>query len=660
MVRKFWFSFTATVMLAAGSPVGAQERRGAAPPRLDVEHYTIEAEVNPRTQTLAATVQVRFVPLEDNLTTATFELNNALNVSRITDAAGQQVPASRLQQDFSVRLNFPGALSKGKPQTVTFAYDGQLTGQEESPVYGIKFAAIKPDAAFLLYPARWFPVNGYTTDRYTYDLKVSVPAGYRVIASGIEESPDRSAPDKVAYKFRFTNPSFPGSIAVVQGDGQRVTEQGLTMSVYFRESKDMAGAYGEETARIMTYLTSVYGLPPQSSLALVETEAGTPNGYPAPGILFLSPRGIGKSANPRLLANQVARQWWGTLLSPATRNHMWIENGGARYAELLYIEHAHGAAAMEAELRDTYIEALTVENPPLIQAARFEDYSPEYWATTAAKGAAVFQMLRHTIGDEAFFKAMKALPNQFSWKSITTDQFRQVVEQAAGQNIGWFFLQWIESSGAPEFKLEYTVFRTTKGFRVMGKVSQDLDTFRMPVELRIETEGNPEDKRIEVVGTSSEFIVETFGKPKKVVLDTNNRVLRYSNPIRVAVAIRRGEMFAEVGEFTDALKEYQKALDVNRNSSLAHYRVAEIFMLQNNLQSAANEFRQVLDGDLEPKWTEVWSHINLGKIFDMTGQRDRAVNEYQLAARTKDNSQNAQEELAKYIKQPYERPRRSN
>ena len=154
-----------------------------------------------------------------------------------------------------------------------------------------------------------------------------------------------------------------------------------------------------------------------------------------------------------------------------------------------------------------------------------------------------------------------------------------------------------------------------------------------------------------------EFIVETFGKPKRIVIDPNNRVLRYSPQMRVAVAIRRGEMFAEIGEFTDALKEYQKALDVSRNSSLAHYRVAEVFMLQNNYQSAANEFREALNGDLEPKWTEVWAHINLGKIFDITGQRERAVNEYTLAMRTKDNSQGALEEASKYLKQPYERPR---
>jgi tetratricopeptide (TPR) repeat protein len=193
----------------------------------------------------------------------------------------------------------------------------------------------------------------------------------------------------------------------------------------------------------------------------------------------------------------------------------------------------------------------------------------------------------------------------------------------------------------------------------MGKIAQDLDTFRMPVQLKIETEGNPEEQTVEVVGTSSEFSVDTFGKPKNVIIDPNNRLLRYSPNVRVAVAIRRGEQFAELSEFADALKEYQKALETNRTSSLAHYRIAEVYFLQQNWQPAANEFREALAGDLEPKWTEVWSHINLGRIFDVSQQRDRAVNEYNLAIRTKDDTQGAQEDASKYLKTPYERQRRT-
>jgi aminopeptidase N len=644
----------ASILIAGASffPLAAQERRS----RIDVEHYTIEAEINPRTQTLTATVQVTFVPLDDT-SSASFELNNALNVSKVVDESGRQVPASRSQQDFAVRLNFPETLRKGKSSTVTFSYDGRLTGNEESPVYGIKFAAIKNDSAFLMYPARWFPINDYTTDRYSADMKIVVPAGFRVISSGNEEKPDRAADEKIAYRFKATQPSFPGSIAMVQGDATKVSSEGVTTNVFFREQKDMTQAYGDEIGKIMAYLTSVFGLPPQSGLTVVETETGTPNGYSAPGIIFLSPRAIGKQVNTRLLSNQIARQWWGALVSPASRNHLWLQNGMARYAEFLYLEHVNGVAALEAEVRDTYVEALTVDNVPLIQASRLEDYSPEYWAATAGKGAAVLHMLRSIMGDDKFGQLVRTVPDKYSWKSISTEDFRKVAEQISGENLQYFFIQWIESNGAPEFKLEYTVFRTQKGFRVMGKIAQDLDTFRMPVNIKIETEGNPEEKRIEVVGTSSEFLVDTFGKPKRVILDPANHMLRYSNPVRVAVAIRKGEQFAEVGEFTEALKEYQKALDVSRNSSLAHYRVAAVFMLQNNYQSAANEFREALNGDLEPKWTEVWAHINLGQIFDVTGQRDRAVNEYQLAVRTKDNSANAQEEAAKYLKKPYERQR---
>jgi tetratricopeptide (TPR) repeat protein len=238
---------------------------------------------------------------------------------------------------------------------------------------------------------------------------------------------------------------------------------------------------------------------------------------------------------------------------------------------------------------------------------------------------------------------------------VSTVDFRKLAEQISGQNLQYFFVQWLESSGAPEFKMEYTVFRTQKGFRVMGKITQDLDTFQMPVDLKIETEGNPETKRIDVVGTSSEFTVDTFGKPKTVTIDPTGTVLHWSPAMRVAVAIKRGEQFAAIGEFGDALKEYQKAIEVNRSSSLAHYRVAEVFFLQNNYQSAATEYREALNGDLDPKWVEVWAHIKLGNIFDVSGQRDRAVNEYNHAIRTKDDTQGAQEEAAKYLKQPYER-----
>ncbi len=653
MVRKFWMALA----LAGALNLSAQQQRQ---PRIDVDRYTIEAEVNPRTQTVNAKVQVEFVP-QDEASTAAFELNNALNVSKVEDGKGQQIAASRSHQNFTVNLNFPQPLPKAQPATVVFRYDGRLTGTEDSPVFGIKFAAVHPDYAYLLYPARWFPVSGYSTDRFKAELRITVPNGFKVLAPGLMRQ-EPLAGDKTLYSFTYDHPAFPGSLAVVQGDPVRVSSEGVSSEFYFRgDQKAMATPWGQEAGKVMAYLTSIYGLPPQANLAFVETEDGAANGYAAPGMVFLSPQSIGKQVGIRLLTNQIARQWWTTLVSPATRSHMWLSNGMARYSELLYLEHSNGAGALESEAKDLYIDALTMNDVPISQTPRLEDYSPEFWALTASKGAAVLHMLRYVMGDAKFSQLVKEFPSKYAWTSVRTEDFQKVAEAAYGQSLRYFFLQWIESSGAPEFKLEYTIYRTAKGangqggFRVIGKIAQDLDTFRMPVDLKIETEGNPEQQRVEVTGTSTEFSVDTFGKPKTLIMDPDNHVLRFSDPIRVAVAIRRGEQFAEVSEFNEALKEYQKALEVNRASSLAHYRIAEVFFLQNNYQAAANEFREALNGNLDPKWTEVWAHVNLGKIFDVTSQRERAVSEYTLAVRTKDNTQGAQEEAAKYLKTPYER-----
>ena len=99
--------------------------------------------------------------------------------------------------------------------------------------------------------------------------------------------------------------------------------------------------------------------------------------------------------------------------------------------------------------------------------------------------------------------------------------------------------------------------------------------------------------------------------------------------------------------------EYQKALDANKTSSLASYRIGEVFFQQRNYQSSMNSFRDALRGDGDPKWTEVWSHVEIGRIFDCTGQRDRAVNEYRLAVQTNDNTQGAVNEARAVMQKPY-------
>src|SRR5580698_171410 len=240
------------VALALATLLAAQDR-GSKLGRIDVDNYAIDADINPHTQTLTANVKIRFMALDNDISSASFELNGAFNVSRVVDDSGHQIPASRSGQDMAVRVNFPAPLAKGKSTTVTFTYDGRLTGQEESPVDGIKFGAIQNDITYLMYPARWFPLNGYTTHRFTSDLHITVPTGYQVIASGLGSS--QPAGGKTTFTFRYAKPSFPGSIAVVQGEPVKVNSEGVTTSVYFRQKQSMANTYGEETGKVLNFLT---------------------------------------------------------------------------------------------------------------------------------------------------------------------------------------------------------------------------------------------------------------------------------------------------------------------------------------------------------------------------------------------------------------------
>ncbi|HEY6345557.1 MAG TPA: hypothetical protein VIY49_29005 [Bryobacteraceae bacterium] len=103
----------------------------------------------------------------------------------------------------------------------------------------------------------------------------------------------------------------------------------------------------------------------------------------------------------------------------------------------------------------------------------------------------------------------------------------------------------------------------------------------------------------------------------------------------------------------DSLQKCQEALQANRSSSLAHFRMAEIYFMRGVYQSAANEFRASLNGDHNPGWVEALALVNLGKIFDITGQRERARNQYQLALKTDDNTKGALDEANKYLEAPF-------
>jgi tetratricopeptide (TPR) repeat protein len=634
----------------------------AAPvrPQLQITGYVISADLDPAVNRLTATADVTFTALED-LSNPSFELNNGLQLTKATDAKNQPLESERLTSTNTVRFNLANPIPKGTTTTFHFEYAGTLKDADTSPVEGIKLAAVADPISILLYPGRWFPMVGLYTNRFTAEMHIRVPSDERVIGSGSGVAAPKSiAGNRTEYTFKWAKPGFPGTI--IAGKFIDPITAG-NMHVYVTEKrKEFAHDFASQAEREFLYMSSTFGQPQSSHMNLVELPDDAVAATWAPEIAAIAGGRIAARNEQRLLSNTLAHQWWGSEISPATLNDAWITNGMSRYAELMYLEDSSGRSAFESAITDVSAGALAYDTEPLTTIGRLDPFSPQFQSMTLEKGAMIFHMLRWEMGDEVFIKFLRGLLSQYADKSIRSSNVQTVAEAQSKLELEPFFAQWLNGTGAPTFTDKFTVFRlgANKGFRTLGAIDQDLDLFRMPVELRIETDGKTEIRRVDVSGTDSQYSIETFGRPRRISIDPQNWLLKSTPDLAVRVAVLRGQQLVSQGDLTGALGEYQKALDSNKNSSLAAYRIGEIFFMQRNYQSAANSFRDALRGDGDPKWVEVWSHIEIGRIYDLTGQRDRAVNEYRQAVQTNDNTQGAVNEARALMQKPYKREATEN
>ena len=629
-------------------------------PGLNISGYVIEAELDTEAHHIAAKAAVTFTAPE-NAEMVSFGFHPALKVTKIADDAGKLLTGER-SADGTIRVAPSTPFAKGQAYHWTFEYEGVITGNEDGPVEGLKLAAIQEPITYLLYAARWFPTTGYMTDRFTAEMHIKVPQGMRVFASG---STGSSKPATLAngkpgdeYDFNWTKPGFPGTVIAGRYVNPAVVGSG-NVKVYVTVAHQAAANELAQTAtKEFDFFTDNFGGLESSRLNVVEIPDDTLPAVWAPELAGMMGSRVGDKSGIRLLANTIAHLWWGSEVSPKTLNDTWITNGMARYGELMYVEEENGKNAMRAGLQDVAAGALAYDTIPLSSATRLSPFSPEFQSMTLEKGAMIFHMLRWEIGDKAFLAALKGALSQYTDQGMRAADFEKVAEAQSQQQLTPFFAQWVDGTGAPQFTNKYAVYRlgNNKGFRTIGEINQDLDLFRMPVDLRVETDGKTVDQKIDVVGTNSQYVVDTFGRPRHITIDPQNWVLKSSPDLQVRIAILKGQQLVAQGDLTGALGEYQKALEANSQSSLASYRIAEVLFSQRNYQAAVNSYRDALRGDDDPRWTEVWSHIRLGNIFDITGQRDRAVNEYRLAIQTNDNTQGALNEARQDLQKPYTRP----
>jgi len=658
-------SLTLLALLSAFVPSAiAQTEQASA---IDITRYKINAELLPDAHTLKAQATVTFKALKPTQS-AVLEMNGSLTISSVKGPdgkAGLQFIQDRVNE-FNVKVNLGQLYAAGSEITLTFDYAGPLATPEGGPIADTRLAYVGPEGSYLFYASRWFPFHGYAADRATSEISLTVPGNWTVAGhSASPVTPVTNKDGRKTFTFVETQPVLPGSFAAGQLITKTIKSAGMQLDVaVLPGSEARLQEFGQEIAQVLQFYNNRFGQYLLGSRFVVaEVDDETLDYYSGSGIAFIAHKTLvsDKPLPVDDLAREVAYQWWGQAVGLKNFDDAWLSQGLAEYSSVLYRESQQSSAEFHDTLNEIIELALAFEQESSISRApsQLNDQSPAYRSVVFYKGAYVYHMLRTTIGDDKFFNLLKTYYTNYKGKNAGIDEFETLADTVSGQKLRGFFGMWVDSTGVPEFKVEYSIMRTKEGkFKVRGTVRQNMDSFRGPVGVALEAEGGRETKAtLDMRGTSVDFDLSSDGKPLEVVVDPENRYLRISDAIRTSVVVRRGLQHFQREEYAEAEEQFRSALKLNPRSSWAWYNIGLLYMEQRNWQKARDAFTESVNGDLEPSWLEVWSYVKRGNAWDAEDNRDRAVAEYNKAKENGNDYNGAQKAVEKYLGQPYKKER---
>ena len=662
-----FFGITAAVLITV---VGASAQQPAPQPagsHYDITNYRIEAQLIPEQHLLRAGADITILPLEPTRSLV-FELNGSLKVESV-ETGGK--PLTGVVQDAvgvgtlgpNVRVDLGQVMPANQPIILRFRWSGALMSPEGGPLATRRLAYVGTEGSYLMYASRWFPFHDYAVDRATSDITLVVPTGTQV--AGTSDDPvvaQTSAKDGATrYKFVQRRPELIGNFVAGQYISKSLRFGNYEILFYAKPgSENRINSYAELMGHVLEFYTKQYGAPLFGNrLVVAQVDDDSLDTYSGAGIIFLATR-MFDSSRPvpeEKLQREVAYQWWGQTVGLKSFDDAWLSQGLAEWSAFAFRESTLTGGALDSAQREQQERALTFEQTASLARApgALDDQSAAYQSIIFHKGAMVFRMLRETLGKEKFDQLLRNFLETHRGKSVSIDDFEKLATQINGGNMRYFFAQWVEGTGVPEFSVDYQIIRTRAGkFRTRGTVKQSLQTLRMPVQLMLRSEGDSQTTTTTIEGRSEDFDFESNGQPIEVVVDPNYRILRMSDELRVSIIARRAIEQMKEGLYAEAQQQFEAALKLDRSNSWVYYNLGLLFLEQRNWAQALDNFDAALNGTLKPSWIEVWARIKRGNAYDAQGERNRAVSEYNKAVQSGITYDNAQAAAKKFLATPYD------
>jgi len=522
---------------------------------IDVTHYLLQIQLTPN-ESGAAGVVTGTVTITGETTGAVSTINVDAQPNLSIDSVRLDGSASNFRRKNTfVAIDLPPPTFPGRPFTVVIQYHGPGSGPGSGGGGGLLFTRHGPDSTPVVASFSepfgaplWWPCIDNPADKATAEIEVTVPEGNQAASNGVLEEVQTNADHTVTYFWREDSPLSTYLVSVASTNYERLEDSytaldGVTRMplVYYVYPEHVAPARAKfaVTRPAMEIYAGLFGEYPflGEKYGMAEWPYGGAMEHQTITSISSSLVASVTSNNQATIVHELAHQWWGDLVTMRTWDDIWLNEGFATYSEVLFFERFAGISPGELLARsydDGVVDGalggtVTAEN----LNAPFDDNGAIY-----RKGGWVLHMLRHVLGDQKFFAALKQYATRYAFSNASTGDFQEVCEDLYGASLDWFFKQWVYARGRPVYKVstEISSADAAGNFTVMlvvkQKQSQDIPgrengNYVMPLDVTIHYSDGTSETRVVFNDIRKQRFAFTVSKqPVGVGLDESNWILK--------------------------------------------------------------------------------------------------------------------------------------
>jgi aminopeptidase N len=443
--------------------------------------------------------------------------------------AGQPVPYRHEGDRLTISLVPPPAVDERRRLVVRYRGEPAAGLQIKPNKHGDRcfFSDNWPDKA-----RHWLPVIDHPYDKATSEFLVTAPSHYQVVANGVlVEETDRGDGSRLTHwKQSVPIAVWLNALGVAHFAVQHLGSfEGRPLQTWvYRQDRD-AGFYdfAVPTKQVLEFYDDRVGPFSYERLANVQSNSVS-GGMEAATAIFYDDDSVSGTRSVRwrnVVIHEIAHQWFGNAVTESDWDDVWLSEGFATYFTLLYIEHAYGRDEFVAGLRRSrdQVRAFDQKVPNYrIVHDQLADMAKVTTSQTYQKGGWTLHMLRGLVGDEVFWAAIRDYYARHRDANATTADFRRVVEERSGTDLGWFFEQWLyRPGGLPALSASWRYDDVRKVVEIEFRQTQATDPFRLRLDVGMSfaDQSGLTIQRVEIDGRQQVVRIPADREPADVVLD---------------------------------------------------------------------------------------------------------------------------------------------